>query len=406
MMGVMAKSTRNGVLTVVVRSAVAACLAVAGAAGCVTSTRSSAPTNPPSSIPKAVTLASFTAGAPGTTAASRATETRYAAPVDRNARELGSIRVSGTVSGSCIAGSDVIGNVSVYRCFAGNEVYDPCWASVTPGSASAGGALCLRTPWSTSAVKVVARGISASIKVKPTDQNVPWGLRLSTRQRCLAEQGAHNEFRGQFIDFTCTGGAATGSSLELLQGVNRDGPTWTYRSVVRSGTALRPGPVVDVHTAWFAGPEPLGTTPRCKGSDLAVSAGPPRTAQGHFGVPIVFRNTGSVACTLFGYPQIAALDVKGRQVSQARRSPSGHLGGLQPGDTTPSAVLAAPGGTVSALVEGTDVSNGAATACAAYPALLVTPPSTTTSVRLSQPLPSCSTLQVHPVVDGESGTSP
>lgn len=405
----MAKSTRDGVLSVVVRWAAAACLAAAGAAGCstrATSATLSAPTNPLSSGRDVATLMSMTAGLPGTTnAAVRPTETRYAAPVDGNGRELGSIKVSGTVSGSCTAGSDVIGNVSVYRCFAGNEVYDPCWASVTPGSASAGGALCLRAPWSTSAVKVVAHGISAGIKVSPTDQNAPWGVRLVTRQRCLAEQGAHGEFRGRFIDFTCTGGPATGSSLELLGGVNRDGPTWTYRSVVRSGTTLRPGPVVDVQTAWFAGPKPLGTTPRCQGSDLAVSAGPPRNAQGHIGLPVVFRNTGTMACTLFGYPRVAALDVKGRQVGQALRSPSDHLGGLPPGDTTPSAVLLAPGGTASALVDGTDVSHGAATACAAYPAILVTPPNTTRSVRLSQPLPSCSKLLVHPVVEGESGTS-
>lgn len=423
----MAKRARDRTVTVVARWAATFGLAVVAAAGCSTAARSSAPTTSSSPAHASTTTvpgttagrttvpttggAPTTSGTPGAGAERRpATETRYAAPTDGDARPLGSTPVSTTVSGTCVAGSDVVSNVSVYRCFAGQGVYDPCWAYVAPGAASASGVLCLPTPWSTSAVKVLAPDISAGISVSRDDLGAPWGVELTTHQQCLAVQGAHEEFRGQFIDFACSEGPTTGPSLELLGGANRDRPTWTYRSVVRTGTAFSPGPVVSVQTAWFAGPSPASTPAGCRGADVAVSAGRLSAAQGHVGLPLLFRNTSSAACSLSGYPGVAALDVHGHQVAQARRSPRGYLGGLPADARSPAVVVVPPGQTASALLEGTDArggaaSQGTATACAAYPALLVTPPNTSTSVRVRQPFPSCSAPDIHPVVVGESGTS-
>ncbi|MBO0691973.1 MAG: DUF4232 domain-containing protein, partial [Acidimicrobiaceae bacterium] len=359
-------------------------------------TTAPATTRPPASAPT-------TSGAPTTGAQGHAaTGTRYAAPVDANARPLGSITVSATVRGSCSTGSDVIGNVSVYRCFAGNGVYDPCWAFVSPGSASPPGVLCLPAPWSESAVKILAPHIAGGISVTGIDRSAPWGVELTTHQQCLAVQGAHSDFHGRFIDFTCSEGATTGPALELLRGADQGGPTWTYRSVERTGTVVRPGPVVSVQTAWFAGPPLVRTTAQCQSSHLAVSAGTLRTGQGHVGLTLLFRNTSPAACSLFGYPGVAALDVAGHQVQQAKRAPRGDLGGIRSDERTPSAVVLGPGQTASALLEGTERS-GAGNACAAFPALLVTPPNTSTSVRLTQPFPSCSTPSIHPVVIGVTG---
>lgn len=146
--------------------------------------------------------------------------------------------------------------------------------------------------------------------------------------------------------------------------------------------------------------------PNCNGAALAVSAGGPGAASGHYGFPILFRNTGSGPCTLRGYPGVAALDSSGHQVTQANRTPQGYLGGLAFTDTSLPQVVLAPGQTGSALLEGTDNPVGTATSCSSYPSLLVTPPNTTTSTRLDMSMPGCSGLSIHPVVAGTSGREP
>ena len=146
------------------------------------------------------------------------------------------------------------------------------------------------------------------------------------------------------------------------------------------------------------------TVARCTFSQLSVSGGQPAAGLGHEGVAIVFRNTGTSACTLFGYPGVAALDAQGNQAAQAQRTPGGYLGGLPPGTTAPIVLTVAPGQAASAMVEGTDVPTGTATSCPQYPALLVTPPNTTQSVRVVATLPGCSPIEVHPVVPGTTGS--
>lgn len=128
---------------------------------------------------------------------------------------------------------------------------------------------------------------------------------------------------------------------------------------------------------------------------------------------LVFTNVSASPCRLVGYPGVAALDPSGHQVVQARRSPTGYMGGLLAG-ATPSVVSLAPNESASALVEGTDNPVGAATSCPKYPNLLVTPPDLTKSVRVrvtglgSAPtgFPGCTPIYVHPVVAGTTGSQP
>ncbi len=126
---------------------------------------------------------------------------------------------------------------------------------------------------------------------------------------------------------------------------------------------------------------------------------------GHEGAAIEFKNIGTSNCSLSGYPGVAALDATGNQVAQAQRTPSGYLGGMETGSTTPPVVHLTPGAVASSMVEGTDVPEGTATSCPTYPALLVTPPTAKQSVKLAISLPGCSPLQVHPVVSGTTGST-
>ena len=59
----------------------------------------------------------------------------------------------------------------------------------------------------------------------------------------------------------------------------------------------------------------------------------------------------------------------------------------------------------SALIEGANHPNGpAARPCTTYQGLLVTPPDERYPVRLDRTVTTCTDLQIHPVVPGESGS--
>lgn len=138
----------------------------------------------------------------------------------------------------------------------------------------------------------------------------------------------------------------------------------------------------------------------CGFSQLTVSSSS-QGAAGHIGVVVVFTNKSATTCTLTGYPGVAGLNSSGQQAVQATRTPSGYMGGIS--GTTPPTVTLAPGGTASALIEGSDVPQGNESSCPTYPSLLITPPNTTQSVTISQSMPGCAEIQVHPVVAGPGG---
>lgn len=144
-------------------------------------------------------------------------------------------------------------------------------------------------------------------------------------------------------------------------------------------------------------------TPECTLAHLRVSIHNGDAGSGHYGLVLVFKHDDSGTCVMRGYPGVAGLDANGNQVTQARRTLRGYLGGLQqPIDTIPTVRLA-PGATASAYVEGTNVPPGNATSCTEYKGLLVTSPDETHSVRLDVTANGCDGLQIHPVVPGDTG---
>jgi hypothetical protein len=147
-----------------------------------------------------------------------------------------------------------------------------------------------------------------------------------------------------------------------------------------------------------------GTAAGCVVGQLALTAGEPGAGLSHYGLPIIFRNTSNTACTLSGYPGVAGLSAGGAQIGQAQRTPSGYLGGLANGGTTPPVVVLAPGQSGSALLETTAVAGSGTQPCPTFAGLLVTSPNETHSVRLVVNLPGCPGFQVHPVVAGTTGS--
>ncbi len=199
-----------------------------------------------------------TTTAPATTTTStpaRTTKTQvvFVAPVNSHGQPVKAVSVSQSLEGSCNAGSDSVGGpVTIYRCFAKTLVADPCWAAasaVVPTKT----VLCMSAPWSTGAVKIVTAGLPVAKPAK-TDLNIPWGVELTTGQRCLAAQGAHESHDGFVVDYYCGLGPRKGSSdLALLRGLDRDGPLWDYRSVELRGNTFTLGQIVQVKTAFYGG---------------------------------------------------------------------------------------------------------------------------------------------------------
>ena len=145
-----------------------------------------------------------------------------------------------------------------------------------------------------------------------------------------------------------------------------------------------------------------GSTPKCTKTTLAVSLGAGDAGVGHRSIVVVFRNSGTSACRLHGYPGVAALDANGRQVVQAVRTPNGYLGGLASGTALPTVTLAR-GQRASATIEGLGFNASDGSACTGYQGFLVTAPDDTSSTHLAAATDMCGELQVHPVVLGTTG---
>ncbi|MBR7837066.1 DUF4232 domain-containing protein [Actinospica durhamensis] len=107
---------------------------------------------------------------------------------------------------------------------------------------------------------------------------------------------------------------------------------------------------------------------------LTVGGGSPAGAAGSYTVPIILENTGTDACTVHGWPGVAALNSGGTQVYQAMRV----------GPETAQITLQ-PGGTAAAVLYAVTTfwppSSGNPT-CSQVPNLLVTPPNETHSAHL------------------------
>jgi Bacterial Ig domain len=199
------------------------------------------------------------AAAAAASVSAAATHIVEVAPVEPNYQPKASLHtIAGGSAGNCSAGSDSAGNA--YRCFAGNGVYDPCWADDGDGATPA--VICQGRPWETSATTLTLTqgGLEPFPSAPPSiDQSEPWGVQLSTGERCLAAQGAHTTLdRGRrVVDYSCEQPGRRVDYRVLVRGIDRAHGSWTIRSAAYSPSAHRYklGPVVTIVTAWYARPD-------------------------------------------------------------------------------------------------------------------------------------------------------
>lgn len=186
----------------------------------------------------ACALAACGSGSPSA-GASQQTEVVRVRPVSSGGIAAAGYRTTSTAAdASCEPGSEAIGQA--YRCFAGNTVYDPCWAE----KAATATVLCLADPWSDAVARLT---VSSGLAPIPNEGGIgePWGLQLVTGQRCLLVQGAHQVFRGRVVDYYC------GPTLSLLRGLTKSSRPWTAHSVLTKSGQLTSGSDLKIAIAWF-----------------------------------------------------------------------------------------------------------------------------------------------------------
>jgi hypothetical protein len=150
--------------------------------------------------------------------------------------------------GTCHWGSDVM--EGVYRCFAGNGVYDPCWAETNTRVG------CLPNPWSHRVVRI---NVNAALEASPFGRFYVWGVQLSTGQKCVAAQGAHDSFQHHIVNFAC----GHSYQLVLLDHPNERKSPWTIRTAVyhRQGNHYSYAGVARITMAWYGLPSQLPGAP-------------------------------------------------------------------------------------------------------------------------------------------------
>jgi hypothetical protein len=192
----------------------------------------------------------------------------------------------------------------------------------------------------------------------------------------------------------CGSGSSTSSAAAA--GGAQGAPTPATTTVTRTVT---PAPTQSASSRpSSSGPAsggPAATAPRllrCDGPTLTVTVGPADGAAGSVYRTIVFRNGGATTCTLQGYPGVAAADVAGKAVVDARRDPS----------RPTTRVVLGPGASAHAVLRARNLPAGSA-ACETYPQLLVTPPDSRRTTTLPVAVTPCERVfVVGPVAAGSS----
>jgi hypothetical protein len=142
---------------------------------------------------------------------------------------------------------------------------------------------------------------------------------------------------------------------------------------------------------------------RCHTADLRIAVAPGDNAAGHVGLRVVFTNTASHRCTMYGYPGVSFLTgAHGKQINvPAERSAA---------EGAPKLIPVAAGGKAHADLLLVNTANFPTNTCKPIQAagVRVYPPDETASAFAAYPVKVCSingvgTAQIYPVVSGAGG---
>lgn len=105
-------------------------------------------------------------------------------------------------SGRCWTTSIAAQGKGDYRCFAGNQILDPCFAP--PHMRAPRQVACLTDPWSSAHLLRLHGGLPQS--PAPVGAGRPWALQLANGARCVAATGTVPAVRRINLDYQCSDG--------------------------------------------------------------------------------------------------------------------------------------------------------------------------------------------------------
>ena len=147
-------------------------------------------------------------------------------------------------------------------------------------------------------------------------------------------------------------------------------PTTATATVTTTPTSASAAPTNRSSSSPPPSSKPVATSENCTNAQLGVrSRHGSGGAGGHGGVTVIFTNTSTSSCTLYGYPGAAAVDRSGHQFEQAKRTLDGYIAGC--GCSHPARIRVAPGHSASTVVEG---DHGGGKECLRGRTMLVAPP--------------------------------
>jgi hypothetical protein len=179
-------------------------------------------------------------GTPGAGAASTAeTAVHFFEPYTATGLSS-SVKVTRTSSGYCWIGSNVAEDPNAYRCFIGNEIVDPCFASPFVNSPTA---VVCGDPWDGVIQLRLTKSLpSRSLRDSNVDPQVGWLLQLANGSRCQISGGATGSVDGVRVAYACSGSAQAGALIWT-------GEPWRVEFIAKGAT--KPTSEV-VSVAWGA----------------------------------------------------------------------------------------------------------------------------------------------------------
>jgi hypothetical protein len=197
---------------------------------------------------------------------------------------------------------------------------------------------------------------------------------------------------------------AVGICLWLVPGLGSGDDRVPVMGSASPLSSLSPSPVSPSTTPDTTSSSPQSASLPCAGSDLKVTVTGGDGAGGSAQAVLIFRNMGTVACSLRGYPTVAAEGSNHGAVLRATHT----LDALWGGSAVVSTIPIEPGQAASATLQWGDSPGGTVTTCLSHPTLAVTPPDTTDVTRLHNfaLVSVCIGPSVLPVVAGTRGTVP
>jgi hypothetical protein len=123
------------------------------------------------------------------------------------------IHVSANVTGSCPGGSSVASRPDAYRCFAGNYIYDPCFAASQGFPNPARIVVCPYPAPNNITVIHLTRSLGGSytdgspeIAVSASPTSIVWLIILANGTQCYRVSGANHSSSGMLDNYDCNGG--------------------------------------------------------------------------------------------------------------------------------------------------------------------------------------------------------